>query len=156
MERLESPWIEGAEIAGPGFINLRLQPGWYGHVVERVLDEGARFGAGAAAHPQRMQVEFVSGNPTGPVTVGSARNAAYGDSLARLFSFAGHEVEREYYFNDAGRQVELFGASLRARGRGEEVPEDGYQGEYVAEIAAAARARPGRAAGAVDAGAAPS
>ena len=78
----------------------------------------------------------MSGNPTGPVTVGSARNAAYGDSLARLFSFAGHEVEREYYFNDAGRQVDLFGESLRARARGEEVPEDGYQGEYVAGIAA--------------------
>ena len=78
----------------------------------------------------------MSGNPTGPVTVGTARNAAYGDSLARLFAFAGHDVEREYYFNDAGRQVELFGASLRARARGEEVPEDGYQGEYVAEIAA--------------------
>ena len=107
-----------------------------------MLDEGARFGAGAAAHPQRIQVEFVSGNPTGPVTVGSARNAAYGDSLARLFSFAGHEVEREYYFNDAGRQVDLFGASLRARGRGEEVPEDGYQGAYVAEIAAQLGLRP--------------
>jgi arginyl-tRNA synthetase len=136
VEQLQSPWIEGAEIAGPGFINLRLQPGWYGHVVERVLDDGARFGAGAAASPQRLQVEFVSGNPTGPVTVGSARNAAYGDSLARLFSFAGHQVEREYYFNDAGRQVDLFGESLRARGRGEEVPEDGYRGEYVAGIAA--------------------
>src|SRR5690348_200442 len=133
---IESPWIVSAEIAGPGFINLRLQPGWYGHVVGRVLDDAGRFGAGAAARRQRMQVEFVSGNPTGPVTVGSARNAAYGDSLARLFSFAGHEVEREYYFNDAGRQVDLFGESLRARGRGEEVPEDGYQGEYVAAIAA--------------------
>src|SRR4051812_42029484 len=136
VEQLQSPWVEGVEIAGPGFINLRLQPGWYGHVVERVLDEGVRFGAGAAAHPQRLQVEFVSGNPTGPVTVGSARNAAYGDSLARLFAFAGHEVEREYYFNDAGRQIDLFGASLRARARGEEPPEHGYMGEYVPELAA--------------------
>ena len=136
VERLDSPWIASAEVAGPGFINLRVQPGWFGHVVGRVLDEGDRFGAGAAAHPQRMQVEFVSGNPTGPVTVGSARNAAYGDSLARLFAFAGHDVEREYYFNDAGRQIELFSASLRARARGEEVPEDGYHGEYVTELAA--------------------
>jgi arginyl-tRNA synthetase len=136
VEQLDSPWISGAEIAGPGFINLRLQPSWYQHVVARVLDEGDRFGAGAAARPQKLQVEFVSGNPTGPVTVGSARNAAYGDSLARLFGFAGHEVQREYYFNDAGRQVDLFGASLQARARGQEPPEDGYQGAYVTELAA--------------------
>ena len=77
----------------------------------------------------------MSGNPTGPVTVGTARNAAYGDALARLFAFAGHDVEREYYFNDAGRQVELFGASLQARARGQEPPEDGYQGEYVTALA---------------------
>ena len=133
---IDSPWIGSAEIAGPGFINLRLQPAWYGHVVGCILAQGGRFGSGAAARPQRMQVEFVSGNPTGPVTVGSARNAAYGDALARLFAFAGHDVEREYYFNDAGRQVDLFGASLRARARGEEPPEDGYQGAYVAEVAA--------------------
>jgi arginyl-tRNA synthetase len=136
VEQLDSPWVEGAEIAGPGFINLRLAPSWYGHVVSRILADGSRYGAGAIAEPKRIQVEFVSGNPTGPVTVGAARNAAYGDSLSRLFAFAGNEVSREYYFNDAGRQVDLFGASLQARARGEEVPEDGYHGEYVAEIAA--------------------
>src|SRR3954454_9695285 len=136
VEQLDSPWVEGAEIAGPGFINLRLAPSWYGHVVSRILADGTRYGAGAIAEPKRIQVEFVSGNPTGPVTVGAARNAAYGDSLSRLFAFAGNEVSREYYFNDAGRQVDLFGASLQARARGEHVPEDGYQGEYVAEIAA--------------------
>ena len=136
LEQLDSPWVEGAEIAGPGFINLRLTPSWYGHVVSRILAEGGGYGAGATSKPQRIQVEFVSGNPTGPVTVGAARNAAYGDSLSRLFAFAGNDVSREYYFNDAGRQVDLFGASLRARARGEEVPEDGYHGEYVAEIAA--------------------
>ena len=132
---LESPWIDTAEIAGPGFINLRVRPSWFGHVVGRVLDEGAGYGGGATPHPQRLQVEFVSGNPTGPMTVATARNAAYGDALGRLFDFAGHSVEREYYFNDTGRQIELFGASLLARARGEEPPEDGYQGEYVAEIA---------------------
>jgi arginyl-tRNA synthetase len=136
VEQLRSPWVEGAEIAGPGFINLRLAPSWYGHVVDRILAEGAQYGAGTAAAPQRIQVEFVSGNPTGPVTVGAARNAAYGDSLSRLFAFAGNSVSREYYFNDAGRQVDLFGASLQARAQGVAVPEDGYQGEYVAEIAA--------------------
>src|SRR3954453_2379739 len=100
VEQLQSPWIEGTDIAGPGFINLRLRPGWYGHVVGRVLDEGARFGAGAAARPQRRRVEVGSGNPTRPGTGGGARNPASGVALARVFSFAGHEVEREYYFND--------------------------------------------------------
>jgi len=136
VDRLESPWIDSAEIAGPGFVNLRVSPAWYRHVVERILDEGGDYGAGAAGSRERIQVEFVSGNPTGPVTVATARNAAYGDSLARLFAFAGHEVSREYYFNDAGRQIDLFGASLRARARGEEPPEDGYMGEYVPELAA--------------------
>ena len=100
-----------------------------------VLTQGPVFGAGATPEPKRVQVEYVSGNPTGPVTAATGRNAAYGDSLARLFAFAGHTVEREYYFNDAGRQMDLFGASLRARARGEEPPEGGYQGEYVKEIA---------------------
>ena len=83
-----------------------------------------------------MLVEFVSANPTGPMTVASARGAAIGDSLARLLEFAGNEVEREYYINDYGTQVRLFGESIRARARGEEPPEGGYQGEYVAELAA--------------------
>ena len=135
VERIDSPFIASAEVAGPGFVNLRATPAWYRHVVERVLHEGRRYGAGAAATPQKVQVEYVSGNPTGPVTASTARNAAYGDSLARLFEFAGHDVQREYYFNDAGRQMDLFGASLRARARGEDVPEDGYRGAYIEEIA---------------------
>ena len=134
-ERIDSPFIASAEVAGPGFVNLRATPAWYRHVVQTALDRGRRFGAGAAAHPQKIQVEYVSGNPTGPVTASTARNAAYGDSLARLFEFAGHEVQREYYFNDAGRQMDLFGASLRARARGEDVPEDGYRGAYIEDIA---------------------
>jgi arginyl-tRNA synthetase len=136
LERVESPWIAAAEVAGPGFINLRVTPAFHRHVVERVLAEGDRYGAGTAARRQRIQVEYVSGNPTGPVTASTARNAAYGDSLARLLQFAGHDVEREYYFNDAGRQMDLFGASLRARARGEPVPEGGYQGAYVGDLAA--------------------
>jgi len=136
LEQVDSPWIAAAEVAGPGFINLRVAPAFHRHVVDRVLAEGDRYGAGAAAAPQRVQVEYVSGNPTGPVTASTARNAAYGDSLARLFAFAGHAVEREYYFNDAGRQMDLFGASLRARARGEELPEGGYQGAYIGELAA--------------------
>ena len=83
-----------------------------------------------------MLVEFVSANPTGPITVASGRHAAYGDSLCRVLELAGHEVEREYYVNDHGTQVRLFGESIRARARGEEPPEDGYQGDYVAELAA--------------------
>ena len=133
---VESDHIASVDVAGPGFLNLRVSAAWQRHAVERVLAQESRYGSGAAAHPQRVQVEYVSGNPTGPVTVATARNAAYGDSLARLFEFAGHDVGREYYFNDAGRQVDLFGASLRARARGEEPPEDGYRGEYVGELAA--------------------
>jgi arginyl-tRNA synthetase len=133
---LESDLLASVDVAGPGFLNLRVSAAWYRHVVERILTEGPRYGSGAAARPQRIQVEYVSGNPTGPVTVATARNAAYGDSLARLFEFAGHDVGREYYFNDAGRQVDLFGESLRARAQGAEPPADGYQGEYVTAIAA--------------------
>jgi arginyl-tRNA synthetase len=132
---LDSPLISSVEVAGPGFINIRVSPQWYRDALAAVLSQGDRFGAGAAPEPKRIQVEYVSGNPTGPVTASTARNAAYGDSLARLFAFAGHDVEREYYFNDAGRQMDLFGASLRARARGQEPPEDGYQGVYIKEIA---------------------
>jgi len=133
---LESEFIDSVEIAGPGFLNLRVTPAWYRHAVGRVLVQGPRYGAGAIAAPGRIQVEYVSGNPTGPVTVATARNAAYGDSLARLFEFAGHDVGREYYFNDAGRQIDLFGESLKARAAGEDPPADGYQGAYVTEVAA--------------------
>ena len=133
-ERVSSPWIESVEVAGPGFINLRVAPAFHRAVVERVLDQGEAYGSGAAPAPARIQVEYVSGNPTGPVTASTARNAAYGDSLARLFAFAGHEVQREYYFNDAGRQMDLFGASLHARAHGRPVPEGGYQGAYLQDI----------------------
>ena len=134
-ERIDG--IERAEVAGPGFLNLFLGPSWYGEALAEMLAAGSRFGAASAELPERVQVELVSANPTGPLTVGSARNAAYGDSLARLLAFCGNEVEREYYVNDLGTQIDLFRASVEARRHGEEPPEDGYRGDYVFEIARA-------------------
>jgi arginyl-tRNA synthetase len=124
--------VDRAEVAGPGFVNLWMTTEW---LAEALAEIGPDYGAGQAELRQKIQVELVSANPAGPLTVGSARNGAYGDSVARLLSYAGHEVEREYYFNDAGRQVELFRASVEARRRGEEPPAGGYQGEYVNELA---------------------
>ena len=127
--------VERAEVAGPGFLNLFLRPAWYAEALGEILEAGERYGGGFAETAERVQVEMVSANPTGPLTVGSARNGAYGDAVARLLEFAGNTVEREYYFNDVGRQIELFRESVDARRRGEEPPEDGYTGDYVAEIA---------------------
>jgi arginyl-tRNA synthetase len=131
----ELPAVERAEVAGPGFLNLWLTRDWF---VEALAEIDQEYGGGFAQPHQRIQVELVSANPTGPVTVGSARNGAYGDSLARLLRFAGHQVEEEYYFNDSGRQVELFRQSVEARRRGEAPPEGGYVGDYLEEIAAKA------------------
>jgi arginyl-tRNA synthetase len=129
------PEVERAEIAGPGFVNLWLTSGWYGAALAEMLEAGESYGSGSAEAKERIQVEMVSANPTGPITVASARNGAYGDSVARLLTFAGHEVEREYYYNDAGAQMDRFRASVDARRRGEEPAEDGYHGAYVAELA---------------------
>ena len=129
------PLLERVEVAGPGFLNLFLADAWYREALGHVLAAGERFGAGVVETPERVNVEFVSANPTGPLTAAGGRHAAYGDSLARILELAGHEVEREYYFNDAGTQVRKLGESIRARARGEAVPEDGYEGEYVAELA---------------------
>jgi arginyl-tRNA synthetase len=128
--------VERAEVAGPGFVNLFLERSWFGEALQELLDAGDKYGAGSAESRERVQVELVSANPTGPLTVGSARNAAYGDSVARLFEFAGDEVEREYYFNDVGRQIDLFRESVEARRRGEEPPAEGYTADYVRELAA--------------------
>jgi arginyl-tRNA synthetase len=125
-----------AEVAGPGFVNLWLPDSWLADAVSEIVERGAAFGSGSAARPERIQVEMVSANPTGPVTVASARNGAYGDSVARLLALAGHDVHREYYYNDAGAQMERFRASVDAVRRSEEPPEDGYQGDYVLELAA--------------------
>ena len=125
-----------AEAAGPGFVNLWLSDAWLADGVRAISEAGEAFGAGSATVRERVQVEMVSANPTGPITVASARNGAYGDSIARLLAFAGHEVEREYYYNDAGAQMDRFYASVEAVRRGEAPPEDGYQGAYIVELAA--------------------
>src|SRR5204863_3572576 len=109
---------------------------WLGDTLEAIVERGRDFGAGEPEQPQRIQVEMVSANPTGPITVASARNGAYGDSVARLLEFAGHPLEREYCYNGAGTQMEKFKASVEARRRAEEPPEDGYRGAYVDELAA--------------------
>jgi arginyl-tRNA synthetase len=129
------PAVERAEVAGPGFLNLWLADAWYGEALAELLDAGPGYGGGWADPRERVQVEMVSANPTGPVTVASARNGAYGDAVARLLEHAGHEVEREYYYNDAGAQMDRFRASVEALRRGEEPPEDGYRGAYVAGLA---------------------
>ena len=130
--------VERAEVAGPGFVNLWLAPSWYGAALAEMLEAGDRYGGGSAASRQRIQVELVSANPTGPVTVAAARNGAYGDAVARLLEFAGNDVQREYYSNDVGAQIESFYASVEARRRGEEPPERGYHGDYVRDVAALA------------------
>jgi len=126
--------VESTEVAGPGFINLRLADSFF---VGALGEVGDGYGGGwAAAAPERVQVEMVSANPTGPLLVSHARNGAYGDSVARLLAFGGHAVEREYYYNDAGAQVDRFRVSVDALRRGEPVPEDGYHGDYVRDLAA--------------------
>jgi arginyl-tRNA synthetase len=123
------------EVAGPGFLNLFLADEWHRTALASVLASGARFGSGGAAPPERILVEFVSANPTGPLVAASGRHAAYGDALARILAHHGHSISREYYFNDAGGQIRRLGASVQAVARGEPVPEDGYQGDYVSSLA---------------------
>jgi arginyl-tRNA synthetase len=132
LKVIELDEIESADVAGPGFLNLRVGDRFY---LDALSDIDERYGRDWAEQRELVQVEMVSANPTGPIPVSAARNGAYGDSVARLLEFAGHDVKREYYYNDAGRQVDLFRASVEALRRGEEVPEEGYKGAYVAELA---------------------
>jgi len=127
--------LERFEVAGPGFLNLFLSDAWCRESLAALLEAGEDFGARGAGSGERVLVEFVSANPTGPMHVGHARNAAYGDSLARMLALHGDNVEREFYVNDAGSQIRKFGESIQALARGEQVAEDGYKGEYVPELA---------------------
>jgi arginyl-tRNA synthetase len=128
--------LERFEVAGPGFLNLFLSDAWHRAALGELLAAGESFGRDGVAVGERVIVEFVSANPTGPMHVGHARNAAYGDALARVLAFHGHRVEREFYVNDAGSQVLKLGESIGALARGEQVPEDGYHGDYVTGLAA--------------------
>jgi arginyl-tRNA synthetase len=136
-----APFLERAEVAGPGFVNLFTTDEWLHEALREIVAKGEAYGR-SAANGRRAQVEFVSANPTGPLTLGHARNAAIGDALARLLEADGWSVEREYYFNDAGGQMDRFGASVEARflhlaGREARVPDDGYHGAYIEELARA-------------------
>jgi arginyl-tRNA synthetase len=133
---VKHPEVASASAAAPGFVNLTLASAVLGELLEEMLRAGREYGGGSeASGAQRVQVEMVSANPTGPITVAAGRNGAYGDSVARLLEFAGHTVEREYYYNDAGGQMDRFRASVEARRRGEELPEEGYHGAYVEDLA---------------------
>ncbi|GGM34914.1 arginine--tRNA ligase [Longimycelium tulufanense] len=128
--------IASAEVAGPGFLNLRLAADAQGQVVRDILVRGADYGRGDRYAGLKVNLEFVSANPTGPIHLGGTRWAAVGDALGRVLTAEGAEVTREYYFNDAGAQIDRFVRSLVAAAKGEPIPEDGYGGAYIADIAA--------------------
>jgi arginyl-tRNA synthetase len=135
LTRVLGETLVSYEIAGPGFLNLTLSDEWHKDAIRYVLDSGEQFASGGAEHPERINLEFVSANPTGPTVVANGRAAAYGDALAKILIHHGHSVSREYYFNDAGSQIDRLGESVIARARGEEVPEGGYQGDYIVNLA---------------------
>jgi arginyl-tRNA synthetase len=127
--------ISKVEIAGPGFINLFVSTGASASLVKNIVDQGADFGKGDSLVGVKLNLEFVSANPTGPIHLGGTRWAAVGDSLARIFDFCGADVTREYYFNDHGGQIDRFARSLVAAAKNEPAPEDGYSGQYIVDIA---------------------
>jgi len=136
----ENKYVEKMEIAGAGFINIRLKQASKTQIVREILESGASFGRAKAAKPEKVQVEFVSANPTGPLHVGHGRQAALGDALAALLESQGHAVTREFYYNDAGAQIQNLALSVQARAKGVEPggpgwPADGYAGDYIREIA---------------------
>jgi arginyl-tRNA synthetase len=135
LERERPASLERVEIAGPGFLNLYLAPTWLHDVLRAVVAQGDRYGHGRTLAGEKINLEFVSANPTGPLHAGGARWVAVGDALANLLASQGAEVHREYYLNDAGNQLDTFAASLIARYRSELPPEGGYQGEYLVDMA---------------------
>ena len=139
---LSGSYFEKVEIAGPGFLNFRLSDKWYGGVLETIRKEGTSFGCSDEGHGEKVMVEFVSANPTGPMTIGNARGGVLGDALASVMQKAGYNVSREFYVNDAGNQVDLFGKSIEVRYlqiiKGEdavEFPENGYHGDDIKNLA---------------------
>ncbi len=133
----DHPAIDSAEVAGPGFINLRLASAAQGQLVADILKAAATFGHSDLYAGEKINLEFVSANPTGPIHLGGTRWAAVGDSLGRVLEASGAQVTREYYFNDHGGQIDRFARSLVAAAQGEPTPEDGYGGDYIGEIASA-------------------
>ena len=147
---LEGSYFSACEIAGPGFLNFRLAPAWYAAVLNNIISEGEGYGRSDAGRGERVMVEFVSANPTGPMTIGNARGGVLGDALASVLDRAGYDVYREFYVNDAGNQVDLFGRSIEARYLqlclGEdavEFPDNGYHGDDIRALAAMIRERDG-------------
>ncbi len=147
---LGGSYFASVEIAGPGFLNFRLSPAWYSAVLENIAEEGENYGRIDEGHGERVMVEFVSANPTGPMTIGNARGGVLGDALAEVLSRAGYDVYREFYVNDAGNQVDLFGRSIEARYLqlclGEdavEFPDDGYHGDDIRQLAQLIRDKDG-------------
>ncbi|MFN8077163.1 MAG: arginine--tRNA ligase [Kineosporiaceae bacterium] len=134
------PGVKSVDIAGPGFLNIVLDAAAAGELARTIVEAGPVYGTSSSAAGQKVNLEFVSANPTGPMHLGGTRWAAVGDSLARILAACGAEVTREYYFNDHGAQIDRFARSLLARGRGLEVPEDGYGGQYIEDIAARVKA----------------
>ena len=142
QQRLEQvDGVAGVDIAGPGFLNITVSAGAQGVVAAQIVDAGARYGASDVFAGEKINLEFVSANPTGPLHLGGVRWAAVGDALGRVFEMAGADVTREYYFNDHGAQIDRFSRSLLASAKGEPAPEDGYGGDYIHEIAAAVIAK---------------
>jgi arginyl-tRNA synthetase len=131
----EMSGVASVEVAGPGFLNITLETAAQGELARTIVNAGARFGTNDSLRGRRINLEFVSANPTGPIHMGGTRWAAVGDSLARILAASGADVEREYYFNDHGAQIDRFARSLLARARGKDIPEDGYAGQYIDDIA---------------------
>jgi len=140
VAHLQFPWLDRAEIAGPGFINFFLKPDWLYGLLQEILDRGETYGNTETGGKQKIQIEFVSANPTGPLHVGHGRGAAFGSALANLMAAAGYDVQKEFYINDAGNQIDNLALSVEARylellGQSPEFPEDGYHGRDIIDTA---------------------